>query len=61
MKEFIVIFATVILGIVLAGFVLGLGDKAEDLNDKIDSNFDTISSTADTLLSTATGSGGSGN
>lgn len=35
MKEFIVIIATVLLGIVLAGFVLDLGDKAESLSEGV--------------------------
>ncbi len=55
MKEFIVIFSTVILGIALSGFVLGLGDKAGDLNDTINENFTQIESTMGSLLDSSSG------
>ena len=35
MKEVIVIFATVILGIAIAGFVIGLEGTAKQMTDKI--------------------------
>ena len=38
MKEVIVIFATVILGIAIAGFVMNLEGAAEKVTDKIGSN-----------------------
>lgn len=42
MKEVIVIFATVILGIAIAGFVMNLEGTAENVTDKIDSNISNI-------------------
>lgn len=36
MKEVIVIFATVILGVAIAAFVIGLDDTAQQLTDGID-------------------------
>jgi len=35
MKEVIVIFATVILGVAIAAFVIGLNDTAEGITDGI--------------------------
>lgn len=42
MKEVIVIFATVILGIAIAGFVMGLEDTAKQVTDKIGTNVTTM-------------------
>lgn len=46
MKEFIVILSTVLLGIILAGLVLGFGDKAETLNESVSSQLDGVFSAA---------------
>ena len=42
MKEVIVIFATVILGIAIAGFVMNLEDTAKQVTDKIGTNVTTM-------------------
>lgn len=42
MKEVIVIFATVILGIAIAGFVMSLEGTAKQVTDKIGTNVTTM-------------------
>lgn len=42
MKEVIVIFATVVLGIAIAGFVMNLEETAQSVTDKIGSDVTTM-------------------
>ncbi len=42
MKEVIVIFATVILGVAIAVFVIGLDDTAENLTDSMSTEINQL-------------------
>lgn len=42
MKDFIVLIATIILGVVLAGLIIGLGDKGEDMSNAAGSKIDAF-------------------
>ena len=42
MKQLIVLIATIILGIAIAGFIMGFGDTAEDLQESANTKIETV-------------------
>lgn len=42
MKQLIVMIATIILGVVIAGFIMGFGDTAEDLQSSANTKIETL-------------------